>query len=305
MKTRLSMLVVSSLLLVGSIARPHFGDETYRASIEQFRQAREASLKAEDGWLTLAGLFWIKPGETRIGGDPSSDILLPAGAPDDLGVLTLQDGKARFVPHSGVKMTLDGKPFDGGEVATDAVGKAGVLGFDRFKLTVLKRGNRHAIRLKDNASELRRDFAGCQWFPIDESWKIEAKFVPHETPTKLTFDTIVGEQDQFDCPGYVAFERDGKSYRLDAAAQADDRLWFVFRDATSGRTTPGNARQLTTNGPVDGKVTIDFNKAVNLPCAYTPHATCPIAPPRNRLAIAVNAGEKNYQPNPSSAARGE
>ncbi len=286
------------LWLVGSTG---VGADPYNSEIQQFRQAREASLKAEDGWLSVSGLFWLKPGETRIGGDPASDVLLPAGAPPKLGVLSLNDGQARFTPEPGVTVTLDGRPFTGGVVLTDAQGKPGVLGFDRFKLMVLKRGARHALRFKDNGSDLRTNFAGLRWFPVDPSWKIEAKFVPHPIPSKITFDTIVGEQDVLTSPGYVTFDRDGKTYRLDAAAEPDGRLWFVFRDATSGRTTPLNARQLTTDAPLGDSVVLDFNKAVNLPCAYTPHATCPIAPPQNRLALAITAGEQNYQANPGTA----
>jgi uncharacterized protein len=300
MTIRTSRAFALILLLAPSMA---LADDTYRADVEKFRKARESSLKADDGWLTVAGLFWIKPGETRIGGDPSNDVLLPAGAPPIVGVLTLQDGKASFRAEPGVSVTLDGKPFERGEVRTDASGKPGVLAIGRFKLIVLKRGDRHAIRLKDNGSDLRENFAGLRWYPVAEDWKIEAKFVPHPIPSKIAFDTIVGEQDVLDSPGYVTFERNGKTYRLDAAGQPDGRLWFVFRDATSGRTTPANARQLTTEAPIGESVVLDFNKAVNLPCAYTPHATCPIAPPQNRLSLAVTAGEQNYQANPKTAAQ--
>jgi uncharacterized protein len=298
--TRTSWPLALMLFLAPSIA---LADEAYRAEVEAFRKAREASLKADDGWLTVAGLFWIKPGETRIGGDPSSDVLLPLGSPSKVGVLTLQDGKASFRAEPGVAVTVDGKPFEQGEIRTDAEGKPGVLAIGRFKLIVLKRGARHAIRLKDNGSELRENFAGLRWYPVAEEWKVEAKFVHHLSRSKIAFDTIVGEQDVLDSPGYVTFEREGKTYRLDAAAQADGRLWFVFRDATSGRTTPANARQLTTDAPIGGTVVLDFNKAVNLPCAYTPHATCPIAPPQNRLSVAVTAGERNYVAGAKTAAR--
>jgi uncharacterized protein len=303
MTTHPSRFFVLTLLLGSTVVLGSADD--YRTSIEKFRKDREVSLKADDGWLTVAGLFWIKPGETRIGGDPSSDVLLPSGAPSNLGILTLHDGKARFAAHPGVEITLDGKPLTEGDVRTDGEGKPGVLAFGRFKLIVLKRGNRHALRLKDNGSEIRENFAGLRWFPVDEKWKIEAKFVPHLIPSKITFDTIVGEQDVLESPGYATFERDGKTYRLDAASEADGRLWFVFRDATSGRTTPANARQLTTDAPIGDAVVLDFNKVVNLPCAYTPHATCPIAPPQNRLALAITAGEQNYRASTGTTTRGE
>jgi uncharacterized protein len=304
MTTRTSWPLTLLLFLAPSMV-PVLADDAYRAEVEKFRKAREASLKADDGWLTVAGLFWIRPGATRIGGDPSSDVLLPLGAPPTVGVLTLAGDKASFRAEPGVAVTLDGKPFEQGEIRSDAGGKPGVLAIGRFKLIVLKRGERHAIRLKDNGSELRENFAGLRWYPVAEDWKVVAKFVPHPFPSKITFDTIVGEQDVLDSPGYATFERDGKTYRLDAAAQPDGRLWFVFRDATSGRTTPVNARQLTTEAPIGDTVVLDFNKAVNLPCAYTPHATCPIAPPQNRLPLAITAGEQNYRPGTGTTTQGE
>jgi len=282
-------------------------DDAYRAEAEKFRRDREAGLKADDGWLTVAGLFWVKPGETRVGGDPSADVLLPAGAPPRVGVLALAaDGKATFRPEPGVPVLRDGRPFEGGEIRSDAGGgKADVLAVGDLRLILLKRGARHAIRLKDNRSEIREDFAGLRWFPVAEDWRVVARFVPHPIPTRISFDTIVGEQDVLDCPGYVTFERDGQTYRLEAAGEPDGRLWFVFRDATSGRATAANARQLTADAPRGGLVILDFNQAVNLPCAYTPHATCPIAPPGNRLPLAITAGEKTYQPGSKAASRGE
>jgi hypothetical protein len=279
-----------------ALAPPARAADDYRAEVERFRQARESSLKADDGWLTVSGLAWVRPGETRVGGDPSADVLLPEGAPPLVGVLTLDGEKAAFRPERGVAVLRDGEPFAGGEIRSDAWGKADVLAVGRFRLILLKRGERFAIRIKDNDSEVRRDFAGLRWFPVATDWKVTAKFTPHPVPSKIEFDTIVGGRDVLDSPGYATFERDGKTYRLDAASEPDGRLWFVFRDATSGRTTPTNARQLIADPPLGDTVILDFNKAVNLPCAYTPHATCPIAPPQNRLSLPITAGEQTYQP---------
>src|SRR5262249_13967193 len=127
-------------------------------------------------------------------------------------------------------------------------------------------------------------------------WRIEGRFIPFAAPTKLVMDTIVGETDQAPSPGHVEFERDGKTYKLQAIAQKDGSLWFVFRDRTSGRTTHGGARQLSASAPRNGVVVLDFNKACNLPCAYIPYASCPIAPPQNRLGLAVEAGELKNEP---------
>jgi uncharacterized protein len=273
-------------------------DDRYRELIEKWQQKREADLKADDGWLTVSGLFWLRPGETRIGSDPSNDILLPVHAPASVGTLTLNliDDHVKFLAAPNVTITRNGKPFDQGELRSDDGGPPDTLAVGDVKLILIKRGNRLAIRLKDNQSPIRASFAGLRWFPIHKDWRIEAKFVPYPTATKLVMDTIVGVPEELPSPGYVTFERDGKVYTLQAAAEKDGSLWFVFRDATSGRTTAGGARQLTADAPKGDQVVLDFNKAVNLPCSYIPYATCPLAPPQNRLKLAIEAGELKYEP---------
>jgi uncharacterized protein len=285
---------VVTLACLGAFAAVR--DNSYGEIIERFRQKREANLKADDGWLTVSGLFWLRPGETRIGSDPGNDILLPAHAPASVGTLHLREGRAEFRPEPGVAITRNGKPFEQGELHSDAEGQPDTLAIGDVKLILIKRGDRFAVRLKDNQSPLRASFAGLRWFPVREDWRIEAKFVPFPTTTKLVMETIVGSTDELPSPGYVTFERGGKEYKLQAARQKDGSLWFVFRDGTSGRTTAGGARQLDADAPKGDKVVLDFNKAVNLPCSYIPYATCPLAPPQNRLKLAIEAGERKYEP---------
>jgi uncharacterized protein len=293
------VLAISSvILLYGLIVGAFAGkdDEEYRAESDSWRQKRVADLKAEDGWLSVTGLYWLKPGETRLGSDPVNDLLLPDRLPGSLGTLNLSEGKVEFRPAPGVSVTKNGKPFQGGLINSDADEHPDTLAISDVKLILLKRGDRYAVRTKDNQSPLRTSFAGLRWYPPRTEWRIRAAFVPHAVPTKLKLDTIVGETEAIDSPGYVTFERDGKTYRLDAAAQKNGTLWFVFRDGTSGRTTHGGARQLYADPPKAGTVELDFNKAVNLPCAYIPYATCPLAPPQNRLTLPIDAGELKYEP---------
>jgi uncharacterized protein len=287
-------LVLILLLPVRSVLA--FGDDRYERDLEQWRRDREAALKADDGWLTVSGLFWLRPGEARIGSDPSNDILLPAHAPALVGTLTLEDGRVRFRAEPGVTVTRGGKTFESGEIHSDADEHPDTLVVGDVKLIPIKRGQRLALRLKDNRSPIRADFAGLRWYPVHEEWRIPAKFVAYPTPTKLMMDTIVGETEVEDSPGYVTFEQEGKEYRLQAAKLKNGKLWFVFRDKTSGRTTHGGARQLTTDAPRDDVVDLDFNKAINLPCAFIPYATCPLAPKQNRLSLAIEAGELKYEP---------
>ncbi len=282
-----------SMLVPGARA-----DDAYRSEIERFRQRRVADLKAEDGWLSVVGLHWLHQGESRLGSDPSSDILLPAGAPAIVGSLVLQDDAAVFRAAPEARITRAGSAFTEGEIRSDSAGKPDVLAVGDIRMILLKRGSRYALRVKDNQSASRTRFTDLRWYPIDEGWKITARFVPAPEHTRLVFDTIVGEQEITDSPGYAVFERGGKTYKLQAARESDGSLWFVFRDGTSGRTTHGGARQLVTAAPRGDVVVLDFNKATNLPCAYIPFATCPLAPPQNRLSLPITAGELKYEPGP-------
>lgn len=287
-------------VLAAALGSPEGADPA--AEAEAWRQRREATLRAEDGWLTLVGLHWLRDGQAVLGSGPAADVLLPASAPERLGTLTLAGGLASFKAEPGVAATVAGKPFAEGPLRTDADGPADVLAAGDLRLTVIKRGERFALRVKDNRSPIRLNFAGLSWFAYDPAWRVEARFVARPSDARIVFDTVVGGQDVLESAGYAVFEKDGQEYRLEAAREGD-HLWFVFRDATSGRTTHPNARQLTTDGPdADGTVVLDFNRAINLPCAFTNFATCPLAPRQNRLPLAITAGERKYEPRPSAGA---
>jgi uncharacterized protein (DUF1684 family) len=230
---------------------------------------------------------------------------LPAHAPANLGTLTLRGDQAVFRAGATQRVTRGRQAFTEGEIRSDAAGKPDVLVAGDIRLILLKRGSRYALRVKDSQSEARASFAGLRWYPIDQDWKITAKFVPAPSRTKLVFDNIVGEQDVTDSPGFVAFERAGLTYKMQVAGEPDGSLWLVFRDGTSGRTTHGGARQLIVPAPKGDVVILDFNKATNLPCAYIPFATCPLAPPQNRIGLAITAGELSYHPASKATANGQ
>ncbi len=277
-------LALSAILLLAACFAQR-GPDPYRAEIERWRAARERQLKAEDGWLSVAGLFWLKEGENRIGSDPACEVALPAGtAPPHAGVITLAGGRAL--------VTIGNGPAS--ELYSDASGRPSVVTIGRLKLLLIRRGGRYAIRMKDNESPMRKNFTGLRWYPVDESWRIRARFVEYPEPRKLVFNTVAGTKEEMPNPGYASFTRNGAEYRLDAA-QEGAGLFFVFRDGTSGKTTYGGARFLNTEGPRNGTVILDFNRAVNPPCAFTPYATCPLPPAQNRLKLPITAGEMNYE----------
>jgi hypothetical protein len=301
------VLALASLMgvLACLVSTTPAGEDRYRDEIEQWRQKRLADLKAEDGWLSVSGLYWLKSGFNLIGSNATNDVLLPARLPDRVGSVELANGKVFFRPSAGVSVMRNGKPFEGGAIHSDVDANPDILGVGDVKLILLKRGMRFALRTKDNQNPLRGSFAGLRWYPPSEDWRIQAKFVPFKTKTWLPMDTIVGEVESAETPGYVTFERGGKAYRLTAVGEKNGSLWFVFRDGTSGRTTHPGARQLYADAPRGDNVVLDFNKATNLPCAYIPYATCPLAPSQNRFSLAIEAGELMYEPQRVDGSPGE
>jgi uncharacterized protein (DUF1684 family) len=270
----------------------------YAQSVAEWRMQREARLKAEDGWLTVVGLDWLKEGENRVGSNPSFEVRLPKTAPDRVGTITVKNGKARFKPEKAAGVTLNGAPAAEADLKADTTPKYDVLAVGRVKFFVIQRENKLGVRIKDNDAAARREFTGLRWYPVDASWKVQAKFIPFDKPRQVTFDTAVGVKEQDESPGYVTFTRGGKEYRLEPVLD-DDELWFVMRDGTSGKTTYGASRFLYAALPKGGvkqagTVEIDFNKAENPPCVFTDFATCPLPPPQNRLNLAVTAGEQMY-----------
>jgi len=256
----------------------------YQREIAKFRAERETKLKADDGWLTVVGLHWLKNGINTVGSDPYTDAPLPKSAPPMVGTIVLSKGKVHFKPARGVQL----KEMD---LKTDVTPQYDRLTLGRVKFFVIEREDRFGVRVKDNDSEARRKFTGLRWYPVDPSWKVKAKFTP--SPHDVFFDTEVGVKEKDQSPGYVTFTRGGKEYKMEPVTE-DDHLWFVFRDQTSGKTTYAASRFLYVPVPKDGFVEIDFNKAENPPCVFTDYATCPLPTPQNRLQLAVTAGEQMY-----------
>jgi uncharacterized protein (DUF1684 family) len=263
----------------------------YKAEIEKWRQEREASLQKDDGWLTVAGLFWLKEGENRAGAAAANQIVLPPrSAPERAGTFVLRGGKTTFTAERGANVTSGAKPVQSLEMRPDTPGPADIIAVGDLTMHVIKRGSRYGIRLRDKNSSFRREFKGLRWFPVDEAWRIQAKFVPYNPPKQIPVLNIIGDTERETCPGYLAFRIGGKEYRLEPIAE-DNRLFIIFRDLTSGKETYPSGRFLYADAPRDGQVVLDFNKAYNPPCAFTPYATCPLPPRKNRLQVRIPAGE--------------
>jgi uncharacterized protein (DUF1684 family) len=169
-----------------------------------------------------------------------------------------------------------------------------VLKVGRLSLFAIRRGERFGIRLKDPDSEYRRGFTRLEYFPAGEAWRLTARFVPE--PKKIPILNVLGQTEESECPGYAVFHLAGQELRLYPILEEPGakELFYIFKDQTSGKETYGAGRFLYSDLPRDGKVVLDFNKAYNPPCSFTPYATCPLPPPENRLPVRVEAGEKKY-----------
>jgi uncharacterized protein (DUF1684 family) len=177
----------------------------------------------------------------------------------------------------------------------DMSGAPTILRHRSLSWLILRRGDRIGVRLRDSESPTLLNFSGVPTFPIDPEWRLEATLEPYDPPKTIMIPTILGTINPTPSPGALRFEMDGQIYRLDAQAVAGGGFSLIFADATNGTETYGGGRFLRVD-PVDaaGRTFIDFNRAYNPPCIFTPYATCPRPPQQNRLPIPIRAGERNY-----------
>lgn len=273
-------------------------DETaYRQEIEEWRAERVERLRAEGGWLSLAGLHWLPEGESSIGSEPVADVVLPASAPARVGTVVRQGETVTLEVAPGVEATHQGEPVRRVEMVSDAAAgerEPTVVELGTLTLQVIERGERVGLRVKDSEAPSRTGFAGIESYPIDPRWRLAARFEPYDPPREIEVDDYAGGTQTSTMAGAVVFDVDGATHRLDAL-DAGDELFLIFADRTSGDTTYGGGRYLYAAKPAPGEPAIvDFNKAYNPPCVFTPYATCPLPPRQNRLDVPIEAGEKSY-----------
>lgn len=265
---------------------------THRQEYEAWHKSRMESLANPDGWLSLAGLSWLNPGDNRFGSAEDNPVRFPDKAPAHMGTFTLHDGKVHVSLLPGTNVTSGGKPVLQMDLESDAKGEPTTLELGTLKWFVIQRADRFAIRIKDKESPALQTFKGVPTYPYAEEWRMNAKWDRYDPPKTLQITNIVGQKFEEECPGAYVFQKDGKEYRLEPTREGNE-LFLVFSDATTGRDTYGGGRFIYTDLPDStGHVVLDFNRAYNPPCAFTAWATCPLPTAQNKLAIKVEAGEK-------------
>jgi len=282
------------LLIVPILSIPLAAQNSYNATIKAWREKHEKELRSDIGWLTVAGLFWLKEGVNTIGSGGANDFTLPATAPDKVGVFEFHNGKTVLRVEKGVRVLLGKKPVREIALKSDEnEQKPDILTIGDLSLQVIKRGGRYGVRLKDKNSPARREFTGLQWYPVKNAYRITATYFAYDQPKEIEIANILGDVEKMKSPGYVTFTLNGKEFRLEPVTE-EKQLFFIFRDTTSGKTTYPAGRFLYSDLPKAGKVILDFNQATNPPCAFTKFATCPLPPQQNWLNVAIEAGELVY-----------
>ena len=276
-----------------------YANETaYLQELNAWRTAHAQRLQGGEGWLTIAGLHWLNVGENRIGTNPSNDIVLRDGsAPAHVGVFDFSPETTTFRAADGVEVKQRGQIVQSATLTPGpgtGAAPADALMVGALTLWLHQSGERFAVRIRDPQNPLRTHFTGCKWFPVNPAYRVAGRFLPYDTPKAVTMPNVMGDLEHYTSPGLVQFELQGQTLSLQSVSTGEDRLFFVFRDQTSGHETYGAARFLVAEGPHDGQVLLDFNKAVNPPCAYNPYTTCPLPVKENRLPIRIEAGELLY-----------
>jgi uncharacterized protein (DUF1684 family) len=268
--------------------------------LTQWRAAYAAGLAQPDGWLALVALQWLQDGDTSVGSAADNKLKLEH-TPGHVGIFREHDGRVQFIaPPEGVSQSVlvDGKPAAGGYLNADDNAHPSEIVTGDVRMTVIHRGDRFYLRVKDAYSKTRIHFRGLNWYADNPHLRITAKWVPYTPAKTVKILNVLGQTSEEQSPGYAEFTLDGHTVRLDPLLEGDN-LFFDFRDTTSRTTTDGAGRFLNTGLPSNGvtqpgTLVIDFNYAHNPPCGYTPYATCPLPPDQNRLTVPIPAGEKRY-----------
>jgi uncharacterized protein (DUF1684 family) len=287
-----SWLLFVFLLFFYSKATAQSGN--YSDSINRWQQQRIQDLKAPNGWVNLVGLFWLQPGINRLGSSTSNELILThPNMPVLAGYFEWVNQEVNWVTEPGIAVTENNVPVNKQLVYSQDMKNIPQLALQDLRFTVIARGDKIGIRMRDLHSPALDSFHTIPRFPVNRSWKLKAYFEPKESG-KIEILNVLGQVNRENSPGKLAFTYQQKTYWLDVLEEGDQ--WFIlFADATSGKTTYPTGRFLYVTQKKPGEeIYIDFNQAFNPPCAFTPYATCPLPPPQNRLPFAVIAGEQ-YQ----------
>jgi uncharacterized protein len=288
------IIPVFAFLLACNTATPVITDETaYMEEMENWQQQRLERLKSKNGWLSLAGLFWLEEGENSFGSDPSNNIQFPEKADAFCGTLLLESGKVRLRVSDGTGISVNDSLITNMELVDDQNKNTTRLQQGDLAWNIIKRGDLYGIRLRDHKHPRINELDHIPAYPIQSSYVVEATLLPFESPKTMTVATPVGGlTEEYQCPGTLNFRLNGEELTLHPFTSGSG-YFLVIADETTGLDTYGAGRFMYATPDSTGRIILDFNRAYNPPCAFSPFATCPMPPRENFLPAAIEAGEKS------------
>jgi uncharacterized protein (DUF1684 family) len=266
-------------------------NKIYENEVLQWHALKYDERVRENGWLALAGLFWLKQGRNLIGSNPVCEVVLPERAPTFIGIAELKDKLTRLRVAEGVPVQINGRLTQKAILKSSKEAKPSYITWDSIRMVLHEHGERYGIRIWDNKRDERFSLPELKWFPINTHFRTTAKFKRYASPKQSGQKDSFGDTLEDRMDGFVTFRFEGKTYKLDATEMDDHRLFIKFRDGTSGKETYPASRYCYTPIVDGSKVILDFNYAYSPPCAFTEYATCLFAPPQNTLPFRVEAGE--------------
>jgi uncharacterized protein (DUF1684 family) len=275
-------------MVLAAPAAKNAPDEAYRESWEKWKSGLIKSRK--ENWLTLAGLYWLKPGDNTFGSDPGNAIVFPKG-PGHAGWFELNGKEVTLKLLPGVEASVADKPVSSVKLEPDTSENTTTVAMGSLRFYAIVRGKRVGIRLRDLENPQAKTYSGPVFYPINLRYRVTAKWFPSDGKKTVDVPNVLGDSEAVPVEGTADFMLDGKEMQLTAIDDGGD-LFFVFNDPTKKTDTYPGGRFLKAERPGDGIIVLDFNRAYNPPCAVTPYATCPLAPRENRLAAPILAGEK-------------
>jgi uncharacterized protein (DUF1684 family) len=282
------------VVLVTAGCEKHMGSPAYVNSIKQWHENRISRLKSNTGWLNLVGLYWLNEGKNTYGSAADNDIVFPSNAPAHLGVFVLNDSTITAIISPDIKVFTDSTQVQNIKIKDDLSGSPTVLRYGSLRWFIINRNGMYGVRLRDINAPLVKEFKGIKTYPIDEKWRVKAKFEPYPSPKVIAIPNVIGSVEKDTVEGRLAFSLDGTNYTLEPVSEGNE-FFIIFADETNGNETYGAGRFLYADKPDStGSTIIDFNKAYNPPCAFTKYATCPLPPKQNYLPLKITAGEKKY-----------
>ncbi|MBL9135564.1 MAG: DUF1684 domain-containing protein [Verrucomicrobiales bacterium] len=259
-----------------------------------WRSKRHESIAGTNGWTTLIARHWLPEGLTTVGSHASNSVVLPKDrVPPVVGGFHRRGREVSFEAASGVEARVAGLRVRECVMKSDRGGDPTVVQVGEVSFVIIERGERLGLRVRDPQAPERTRFEGLRYLPYDPQWRVDGRFEPYSKPRSMRVADVAGGTQELMATGELVFSHSGVECRLVAIEESDAEEYFVmFRDSTNGRATNAAGRFLyVPKLGANGLLTLDFNRAFNPPCGFTPYATCPLPPMENTLPFHVRAGE--------------